>query len=455
MPRMETTLTMLPRPASSIERPTSWLRAKAAVRLTSRTSANRSGVSDSAACGVPTPALLTRMSTCPKRSRAVAINRSRSPASTTSHRTASPSSSSASCSRRSALLAATTTDAPAPASTSANRAPRPLEAPLTIATCPSSRKGSKTSTESGQEIANAHRLQASRARVGNQRGKSGDGAGVARVQADDRSRLQRLPDASLDGCRTGIQVVARVDVEAAHHAVTGEPGLLHHDRRVVALHSRRTEVATAAAGLRRQHVAAADHLAPDGRRACAPQLWMGQRVVLELIAGIEDATGHFGVLLEPCAHNEDGDRRGQSLRLVEQLLGEPQVARPVEGERHHLAVPRARVDDARRTRVLGCLRLGRRRGGRRGLPCPDHLVDRLRAGCQSGGGSCEERPSRERHQRRGGYVSTLRDRWRPTDHTWLSWVAARPARTRCRRPRTWAGTWPSGEPSCCAAGSGA
>src|SRR5437868_130607 len=288
MPSMETMLTMVPRPASSIARPTSWLRAKAAVRLTSRTSPKRSGDSASAGSGVPTPALLTRMSTRPKRSSVEASSRSRSLASTTSHGTDSPSISLASASIRSARRAATTTDAPAPARTCAKRAPRPLDAPVTIATRPLSRKGSKTSTRSGEKLADQHRLQASRSGVADERGEGGDRAGVAEVEADDRAGLQPSAHAGLDGGGAGVEIVAGVDVEPAHDRIARQAGLVHDDLRVVGRHARGPEVGATTPGLRLEHVAATDDLAADGGHARAAQLRMRVGVVLQLVAGVED-----------------------------------------------------------------------------------------------------------------------------------------------------------------------
>src|SRR5450759_1284017 len=114
---------------------------------------NWSGVSRVAGTAVPTPALLTRISMRPMDSTAAATNCRQSSGSETSARTARarrPSRSTALrvASRRSARRAARTTSAPAWASASAKATPSPEEAPVTIATRPSSRKRSRTDTAS-------------------------------------------------------------------------------------------------------------------------------------------------------------------------------------------------------------------------------------------------------------------------------------------------------------------
>jgi len=113
------------------------------------TSRNCAGVSRVAGTAVPFPALLTRTSTCPNsliaasttaeassgRARSAATVMARRPACSAIARVAS---------RRSARRAASTRSAPASASALANATPRPEEAPVTIATLPSSRKRSST-----------------------------------------------------------------------------------------------------------------------------------------------------------------------------------------------------------------------------------------------------------------------------------------------------------------------
>src|SRR4051794_38217810 len=238
MPRIETTLTTAPPPASTIGGAVSRLRAKAAVRFTSSTSAKRSGVSDSTGSGVPTPALLTRTSMRPNRSSVTSTSRSLSASRTTSHPTARALPRCvASDSSRSARRAATTTEAPAPASTRAKRSPSPLDAPVTMATRPSSRNGARTSVISGQQVLHENEFEPLGADVGHHRGQSGDGARVARVQTHDRAGLHPLAHAGFYGARARIEVVARIDVEATHGPIPGEPGLLHHDLGVVALHA--------------------------------------------------------------------------------------------------------------------------------------------------------------------------------------------------------------------------
>ena len=92
------------------------------------------------------PALFTQMSMRPSSASAASTRCARSSGSATSQRTATiRASARASSSSRSARRAQATTRAPASASTVANRAPRPLEAPVTIATRPASGVGFATS----------------------------------------------------------------------------------------------------------------------------------------------------------------------------------------------------------------------------------------------------------------------------------------------------------------------
>ena len=112
------------------------------------TSRNCSGVSRVAGYAVPMPALFTRMSTVPNsasvastrawqssgRATSVRTVMARRPASSTSFRVAAS---------RSSRRAARATSAPASARACAKATPRPEEAPVTIATRPSSRKRSR------------------------------------------------------------------------------------------------------------------------------------------------------------------------------------------------------------------------------------------------------------------------------------------------------------------------
>src|SRR6059036_3394515 len=106
------------------------------------------------------PALFTTTSIRPKRSSVKATSRSRSASTLTSHvHVASPSTSAARRSSRSARRAAPTTWAPAADRTRAKRSPSPLEAPVTMATRPSSPKisaGPVTSCATGLDTLDQH-----------------------------------------------------------------------------------------------------------------------------------------------------------------------------------------------------------------------------------------------------------------------------------------------------------
>ena len=110
---------------------------------------NSSGSSRVAGYAVPTPALLTRMSTRPSCSTVASTSAWQSSGLETSVLTAiarRPVSSTSFfvSSRRSARRAPSATSAPASASAFANATPSPDEAPVTIATLSSSRKRSST-----------------------------------------------------------------------------------------------------------------------------------------------------------------------------------------------------------------------------------------------------------------------------------------------------------------------
>ena len=110
---------------------------------------NCSGVSWVAGTAVPTPALLTSTSTRPNSAIAASTRAwhwagSETSVATISTRRPVSRTSWAVSSRRSTRRAPSTTSAPASASACANATPRPLEAPVTMATLPSSRNMSLT-----------------------------------------------------------------------------------------------------------------------------------------------------------------------------------------------------------------------------------------------------------------------------------------------------------------------
>src|SRR4051794_31660552 len=137
--------TMLP--PSFIARPAACAIQYEPFRLMSMTRRKSSGSSRDAGTAVPMPALLMRTSTRPSCDTASSTTRWQSSGLATSAGTATQRFPSASTfalvsSSRSARRAQIAMSAPAPASPSANATPRPDEAPVTIATLPSSLKRS-------------------------------------------------------------------------------------------------------------------------------------------------------------------------------------------------------------------------------------------------------------------------------------------------------------------------
>src|SRR4051794_29976892 len=141
-------LTIAP-PLSRIARPHAWAMKYEPFRLMSMTRRNSSGVSRVAGTAVPTPALLMRTSTPPSCSTVSATTRSQSSGLATSaaiarQRRPVASTSSRVCWSFSTRRAQIATSAPAPARPVANATPSPDEAPVTIATFPSSLNASRT-----------------------------------------------------------------------------------------------------------------------------------------------------------------------------------------------------------------------------------------------------------------------------------------------------------------------
>src|SRR4051794_20042601 len=175
---------------------------------------NCSGVSRVAGTAVPTPALLTRMSTWPSSATAASTSLVASSGLATSVATAIarrpvPSTSFLVSSRRSARRAPSATSAPACASATANATPRPDEAPVTTATLPSRRKASRTGDRVGSDMRSALLI-----------GIDGGDATRSAGGADERRQLQ--------------QQLGRVVARAGDRAVDLRGDLRPVDRRAVA-----------------------------------------------------------------------------------------------------------------------------------------------------------------------------------------------------------------------------
>src|SRR5258708_6010881 len=197
----------------------------------------------------------------------------------------------------------------------------------------------------GQHLGQGNGAQAAPGQAAQDGGQGGHGAGVPKVQADDRPGPRLAEHGGHDGVRPRIGVVERVHVVGDAGLVSGPAGRpLDQRRRIPRL--RGPEPAADRPGQGAQPLGAALDLRIGARGVHGRDVQVMHGVIAQVVAAAHDPLRHRRVLLEPGPDGEYRDPRSRALGLGEQRVGHRHGTLTVEGERHLRPLPRA-VHDLR------------------------------------------------------------------------------------------------------------